>query len=212
MATVFTLAQFPLELIVFPGEKLPLHIFEPRYIDLVKDCQGEHMHFGITPVIDGRLQEIGTRMELIQTSKVYADGRMDIITRALDRYTIKSFYEKTRKTTYGMAEVQKMQDTGVVNQIDQEKIKNLVDEMFGLMRIPKKSGFDLQDDPFVLGHKIGLTTAEEYHLLSLVDIKERQAYILQKLARVIPKVKELDEIRRQIEMNGHFRHIIPPKI
>ena len=212
MTESFKLAQFPLELVVFPGEKLPLHIFEPRYVDLVKDCVKEGQKFGISPVIDGKLGEIGTRMELVKTSKVYDDGRMDIVTRAVDRYAIETFYEKTKETSYGMANVHLLKDDDRLDPVEQQKIKDLVDEMFGLMRIPKKSGFRLTDDPFVLGHKIGLTTEEEFHLLSIINAQERQAYILQKLARVIPKVKELDDIRRQIEMNGHFRHIIPPKL
>jgi len=212
MTKSFKLAQFPLELIVFPGEKLPLHIFEPRYIDLVKDCLRLQQNFGIAPVIEGKLQSVGTIMRLISSSKEYDDGRLDIIAQGSDRYTIETFYEKTKETTYGMADVLLIQDQGSPDPIEQVKIKDLVDEMFGLMRIPKKLAFDIHDDPFILGHKIGLTMEEEFHLLSILDSPGRQAYILQKLARVIPKIKELDQIRRQIEMNGHFRHIIPPKL
>ena len=206
------LAQFPLELVVFPGEDLPLHIFEPRYRDLIQDCVHNNSPFGITPVLNGKLQRVGTVMQLVRISKEYDDGRLDILTRGIETYAVKTFYEKTKGTLYAMASVEMLKEIGDLDSLKQEKIQKLVDEMFALMRIPKKSGFELSDDPFTLGHKIGLTLEEEYELLCIQEMEERQAFMLQKLARVLPKVKELDQIRRQIEMNGHFRHIIPPKL
>ncbi len=203
-----TLAQFPLELVVFPGEVLPLHIFEPRYRDLVRECS----EFGITPVIDGKLQAMGTMVRLDRVSKEYDDGRLDIITMGQSVYAIESFQGKSATTSYGMSTVNYVPDVGALDPVDQQKIKDLITEMFTLMRIPKKATYGDSDDPYLLGHKIGMTMKEEYALLTMRNPKDRQAFILQKLARVIPKVKELDQIRRQIEMNGHFRHIIPPEL
>ena len=208
MANHELLAQFPLELVVFPGETLPLHIFEPRYRDLIRDCP----IFGIAPVIDGKLQKMGTVVEVTKIAQKYDDGRLDVITRGLSVYEIHSFRQKTAETTYGMAEVDHLEDVGSLDPMEQTKIFELISEMFSLMRIPKKASYDSDDDPYTLGHKIGMTIEEEYQLLEIRDLQQRQAFILEKLARVLPKVKELDQIRRQIEMNGHFRNIIPPKI
>ena len=210
--TPIKLAQFPLELVVFPQEKLPLHIFEPRYRELVNQCVADDLSFGITPVIDGKLMQIGTEMRIGKIAKQYADGRMDVVTHAHGTYKLMTFSEKTEETSYGMAKVEAITSTGELDADIQQEIGRLITEMFMLMRIPKRYKFDLEADPYALGHKIGMTLEEEYELLCLSEAPARQKYLLKKLERVIPKVKELDQIRRQIEMNGHFRNVIPPKL
>ena len=74
------LPLFPLKLIAYPGEFLNLHIFEPRYRQLINDIKENHRVFGLGVYID-ELMSFGTEMELIEIAKVYDDGRMDIKTQ-----------------------------------------------------------------------------------------------------------------------------------
>jgi ATP-dependent Lon protease len=55
------LPLFPLNLVVFPHEKLNLHIFEPRYRQLVRDCLEQNLTFGIPPFLDNYPQRAGHR-------------------------------------------------------------------------------------------------------------------------------------------------------
>ena len=71
---------FPLGIVVYPGEKLHLHIFEPRYKQLIKECKELNKPFGIPAVINNRLQEIGTLVEIVDIVQVYENGEMDIRT------------------------------------------------------------------------------------------------------------------------------------
>ena len=90
------LPLFPLQLVVFPGEKLKLHIFEPRYKQLVGECRDEKMTFGLPAFFDGRVAEYGTEMRLLTIFKTYDDGRMDIMTEG-----VAAFLEK-RKASFAV--------------------------------------------------------------------------------------------------------------
>ena len=69
---------FPLALVVYPGEKLNLHIFEPRYRQLISDCVENKKPFGIPAVLKNNLAEMGTLVQVTEISKMYEDGKMDI--------------------------------------------------------------------------------------------------------------------------------------
>src|SRR5678815_3483212 len=71
---------FPLGIVVYPGEKLNLHIFEPRYKQLITECHSQKKPFGIPPVIENRLQDYGSLVELTEVSKIHENGEMDIKT------------------------------------------------------------------------------------------------------------------------------------
>src|SRR3982751_525693 len=65
---------FPLGIVVYPGESVNLHIFEPRYKQLVNECHAEDKPFGIPAIIDNKLNEMGTMDE---------NGEMDIKTQGV---------------------------------------------------------------------------------------------------------------------------------
>lgn len=72
---------FPLSIVVYPGEDLNLHIFEPRYKQLVSECIESKKPFGIPAVINNKMNELGTLVEIIDVSKTYENGELDIKTR-----------------------------------------------------------------------------------------------------------------------------------
>ncbi|HET9823746.1 MAG TPA: LON peptidase substrate-binding domain-containing protein, partial [Chitinophagaceae bacterium] len=61
---------FPLSIVVYPGEDLNLHVFEPRYKQLINECNAQKKQFGIPTVLDKRLQDYGSLVELVEISKV----------------------------------------------------------------------------------------------------------------------------------------------
>lgn len=72
---------FPLGIVVYPGEELNLHIFEPRYRQLINECREQGKPFGIPTVIENRLQDFGSLVEITEIVKVHENGEMDIRTR-----------------------------------------------------------------------------------------------------------------------------------
>ena len=61
---------FPLSIVVFPGEELNLHIFEPRYKQLIGDCFSENRAFGIPSIVKEKLMEFGTLVKIIEIKEV----------------------------------------------------------------------------------------------------------------------------------------------
>ena len=69
--------------VVFPDEVLNLHIFEPRYKQLVNDCYAEAKPFGIPTVLENGVNDMGTLVEITEIVEVYEDGKLDIRTKGL---------------------------------------------------------------------------------------------------------------------------------
>lgn len=71
---------FPLNVVLLPGAELPLHIFEPRYREMVKTCLEERSEFGMLLALPDGVARVGCTAEILEVTKRYADGRMDILT------------------------------------------------------------------------------------------------------------------------------------
>jgi len=69
---------FPLALVVYPGEELNLHIFEPRYKQLIAECFEMKKNFGIPSVINDKMADLGTLVEIKEIVKTEENGEMDI--------------------------------------------------------------------------------------------------------------------------------------
>lgn len=84
------LPLFPLQLVVFPGNSLPLHIFEPRYREMVGNAERDGSEFGIVLAREGGIVNIGCTVRVEQILERYPDGRFDVMTRGERRFEITS--------------------------------------------------------------------------------------------------------------------------
>jgi len=71
---------FPLNVVLLPGADLPLHIFEPRYRKMVRDCLDNKTEFGMLLALVDGVAGTGCTAEILEVVKTYNDGRMDILT------------------------------------------------------------------------------------------------------------------------------------
>jgi Lon protease-like protein len=79
---------FPLELVLLPGVSLPLHIFEPRYKEMISECLEQKKPFGVVRASSDGVADIGCTAEIMSVIKKYDDGRMDILTRGVERFEV----------------------------------------------------------------------------------------------------------------------------
>lgn len=79
---------FPLNVVLFPGEQLPLHIFEPRYRRMVRNCLDNQSPFGMLLALPDGVVRVGCTAEILDVPKRYPDGRMDIITVGRDPFRV----------------------------------------------------------------------------------------------------------------------------
>lgn len=207
------LPLFPLQIVVFPGEDLNLHIFEPRYKELIKDCEEEGITFGIPAYIDKKLMKVGTEVKLTSVEKRYDNGELDIRTKGQRLFTVEEFQAVAPNKLYAGGEVEWLEVEEEEHFLDNEKILDLTRELFQLLNIQKKLPESIQDfSTFDVAHHLGLSLEQEYQLLCLLRAEKRQAFLIDHLERLLPVVKEMENLKKKAQLNGHFKHLKPPHI
>lgn len=206
------LPLFPLELVAFPGQRVNLHVFEPRYKQLIRECEHNKVTFGIPTFIDKEVMPIGTELRLLSVEKRYENGELDIRTLGIGTFKTETFYAVAPGKLYPGADIKRLKNKDDSDLILNERILTKVEELFEVLKIDKK----LPKSPslfriFDIAHYIGLDMKQEYGLLALPTESERQAFVFQHLKQLIPVVKNMEESKRRAQMNGHFREVKPPK-
>ena len=82
------LPLFPLEVVLLPGTPLPLHIFEPRYKEMIGECIANETPFGVIRALEEGIAEVGCTAEIITVTKEYPDGRLDLVVEGKKRFEV----------------------------------------------------------------------------------------------------------------------------
>jgi Lon protease-like protein len=199
------LPLFPLKLVAFPNETINLHIFEPRYKQLINKCWEEKIVFGLPPIIDNQISYTGTSMKIEKIVKKYPNGEMDIVVKGIDRFDILDFIKPDSETLFLRAEtdfIAYQQDSQYFN----EDLYDLIKEFYEII----KEKFEINENAkqslsFYFGHKLGLEITEEFELLQTINEKNRQIILLTHLQSVLPILKRIEKAKIRISMNGHFK-------
>lgn len=201
---------FPLKLVVFPDEKLNLHVFEPRYKQLIKECVAEGKSFGI-PVFDTGIMEFGSEMIVEKVVKTYTNGEMDIVTRCTRVFELITFQEMVQGKLYAGGKV-----TFIKNNKDGEakqwsRLKELATQLVEILRMDHKLNVADLTEEYELVHKLGLSLGQEYDMLQMENQSQRYEFLIRHMELAIPFVKEMERAKERIQLNGHFQHIDPLK-
>ncbi|MFT6055244.1 MAG: Lon protease-like protein [Roseivirga sp.] len=202
------LSFFPLNLVAFPAEKLNLHVFEPRYRQLINECIAEDKAFGI-PVFNNGLLEFGSEMKVEKVVKVYENGEMDVTTRCHRVFELITFKEVVDGKLYSGGMVRYIE-----NALDGEPsqwlhLKALAAELIVVIKMDHKLDVAEMSQEYELAHKLGLSLEQEYDMLQMEKQSQRYDYLINHMERAIPVVREMERAKEKIQMNGHFQHIDP---
>ncbi len=200
---------FPLNAVVYPGEILNLHIFEPRYKELVKECFENKKPFGIPAVINGQVAEYGTLVTIREIAQEYDNGEMDIITNGTIVFRILEIIKKIPDKLYSGAIVNYPENAEVYHrkELMQVVIKALR-ELHRILNISKDFRKpDEELNAYDLAHHAGLSIEEEYEMLALFREEQRQEYLKRHLGKVLPVVVEMEVLKGRIMLNGHFKNL-----
>ncbi|MFN0274283.1 MAG: LON peptidase substrate-binding domain-containing protein [Chitinophagales bacterium] len=203
---------FPLGLVAFPGEKINLHIFEPRYKQLIKECLDDTKTFAIPVVDKNEILEYGTEMRVNAIVKTYEEGEMDINVEGLQVIRVLEVVKEIPEKLYSGAVVSVVENIEDQHSKTRHELEKLALELFRLLDIKEdvvKEGFTFQS--FKLAHYVGFNLLEEFELLRHPRETSRQKLIIEHIKRVLPSVKQVAEIRDKAKLNGHFRMINPPE-
>ena len=199
---------FPLEIVVYPGEKLNLHIFEERYKQLVSECYKDKKPFGIPPVLKNKISETGTLVEIAEIVKQYDDGRMDITTRGVSIFRILEVIDSIPAKLYSGAIVKHLpaDESGSSRQV--QRVITAVRELHRLLHVKKElTKPDEELKSYDIAHDAGLSIEEEYELLNLLREDQRMEYLRRHLKKIIPVVAGIENLKKKIQLNGHFKEL-----
>lgn len=199
---------FPLEIVVYPGEDLNLHIFEPRYRQLIADCFQIKKPFGIPTVLNNKMSEMGTLVQIKEISNTYDDGKMDIRTEGLQTFKILEIVKDLPDKLYSGAIV-------TYPKVSLKGSAPLMKKVLqGIRAIHKSLGvtkdFKKPDEALLsydVAHHAGLSLQDEYYLLELDQELHRQEFLKRHLVKVLPVIEEMDILKNKIQLNGHFKNI-----
>lgn len=200
---------FPLDIVVYPDEPLNLHIFEPKYKQLIKECIEQQKPFGIPVVLNKKVQEYGTLVEVKELVNETETGEMDIRTRGVSVFRILERVRFVPDKLYSGAIVN--HPDNILDQGDSSLSKLILDEvrrLYELLNVEEKfPNGENKVLSYTIAHYIGLTREQEYELLHIFKEIQRLEYIRRHLNDIIPVIKELEQVKARIKMNGHFRDL-----
>jgi len=206
-------ASFPLNLVCFPGEKQNLHIFEPRYRDLIKDCRENNISFIIVPVIKGKPHYLGTEMKLLKVEKEYPDGKYDVTVKAINLLKVHDLRKNFREKAYPSIKGIKLSWDIKTDFELQKEVHALVQELYQILSIENAPIPSVEKMAcFRIVHKLGLTLEQELTLLELPTEIQRLQYLIIHLKQFIPTVRQAENLKIIAALNGHYKNINPEKL
>lgn len=172
---------FPLDLVVFPGQEVQLHIFESRYQKLVEDCWHNKATFGVQPVIEDRVQSTGTEVEITRIDNRYAGGKMDITVKGKRIYKLLNYRESIHKESYANGVIGFLSNKAGHNPKTQERLMTCLrkfDQLLSQSHQRIQRSFSNLITNYELVNKVGLSLKKQYLLLANPSENERKKMLL----------------------------------
>ncbi|MFN3840647.1 MAG: LON peptidase substrate-binding domain-containing protein [Cyclobacteriaceae bacterium] len=170
-----TIPMFPLAILPLPGELVPLHIFEPRYKQLLQDAENSDITFGIFFNHTLNEEKIGSLMKLESVIKRYPGGESDIIVKCVDIFNMETLFRTFRSKMYPGGDVYFWRVD--LNELAGGKLSEIFREYLSQRKITRHQGFFSIYD---VANELGLDISERYRFLS-GDDQERERFLIQKV-------------------------------
>jgi Lon protease-like protein len=196
------LGLFPLNLVLLPGEQAPLHIFEPRYRELIGECLEKGREFGLVLADDDGMREIGTRAGVIEVLDRFPDGRLNVVVEGRDRIRLLEITEGRSFTTAAVTEVE--DDAG--ESPSDEEVEECLAAYERVLSAAEAEleELDLSADSiaYQIAARVDLGTEVKQGLLELRSERERVVRLAPMLNRAADVVEREREIRERASGNG----------
>ncbi|MFD2585826.1 LON peptidase substrate-binding domain-containing protein [Croceitalea marina] len=202
------LPLFPLQSVFFPGETVPLHIFEDRYKQLINDCRAEAMTFGIPVYINDKL-EYGVEVQLVEVVTTYEGGEMDVTCVARQVFKVLTFDNEMDGKPYAGGTVEFLESHYDADEDLRQEVLGKIEELYDLMAVQLPQIAIDKFNSYAFAHKMGLSFEQEYELLQLTNETKRLNYIREHLDTTITVLNQINRTKAVIEMNGHFKNFDP---
>lgn len=192
---------FPLELVLLPTERVPLHIFEPRYKELIGECLEREREFGIVLEDSEGRREVGTRAGIVEVLQLFDDGRMNIVVEGRERFRVVAL---TGGRSFLTADVEPLDDTD-----DPASEKDVARALAAFQRLVETAKADVDEpDPgspqlsFELAARVELGVDVKQELLEQRSERERLRRVVELLDRATEAIALERDVRERASGNG----------
>jgi ATP-dependent Lon protease len=198
------LPLFPLGIVLYPDEPVPLHIFEPRYREMVRVCMDEDLPFGIVHVTETALADVGCTARIRRVLTRYDDGRLDIVAQGEQRFRI---VEVHRDRPYLTAEVEPY-GPGRLEPVDASARERVITQHMKLLEMAGETIRPAVYErarwvSFVVARNAGLEVEQKQALLEMPTENERVAFLIKHFRRMLRRVARAQRLRRLAQGDGH---------
>jgi Lon protease-like protein len=194
---------FPLNVVLFPGTRLPLHIFEERYKLMIGRCIQQQAPFGVILAVSDGIATIGCTAQILQVAKTYDDGRMDIITTGQSAYRVQ---ELLSDQPYLEADVEMLDDDLRPGpEAETKQLRALFEKCYRLLH---NSAPEVEEDADVpLSYQIAAELPLELEIRQAVletrVEADRRTLLIERLAQALPQLERIQAARSKVSGNGH---------
>jgi Lon protease-like protein len=196
------LGLFPLPIVLVPTERIPLHIFEPRYRELIEECVENETEFGfVLATGDGAVHEIGTRASVLEVLEVLEDGRMNVVVAGVERFRLLEL-TSGRSFTTGLVEPV-VDDDDPPTEADVERAL----EVFGELAEASESEVDFPEPDipqldFELAARVDFAVDSKQELLAMTSPRLRMRRLASLLESALEAVQLEQTMRERASQNG----------
>jgi len=195
---------FPLNVVLLPGAELPLHIFEPRYRQMVKECLQEKSEFGMLLSLPNGVARVGCTAEVLEVVKRFEDGRMDILTVGRAPFRVVELFTQN-PLLEGHVDYLEDRDSRLNPGIQRELVE-LFEACHTLIfdDYPKNlEGASPDDLSFLVAGTLPMELLWKQQILELRNEAERQERLVAYLREWAPHLQKSDALRQRAGGNGH---------
>jgi len=199
---VALLPLFPLNVVLLPGTPLPLHIFEPRYKEMIGECRANDAPFGVIRATDEGIADIGCTAEIVTVTKEYSDGRLDLIAEGRKRFEV---LEVNAERSFLRAEVLLVPDEpGVPAPEQSAQAIELHRQILSLAgAVQDLSDADQSALSFHLAGSLPLDLDFKQKLLAMRLESERIETVAKYFETILPNLQRAARAREKAGGNGH---------
>ena len=197
---------FPLQLVVFPGSKYPLHIFESRYQTLIRESIKKNTGFGIVLKFNYRISDVCTYVKVSKVLKRYITGESDIVVEGIRRYLINNI--QIHPVGYSVADAESYDDEEESADHNLEiQLTILFEELLARLdyKLPEEFWSNLKDSSkksFKIAEKAGLSLLQQQELLILRNENSRLKFLIGHFNNLEKKYTSEETLKNIIMQDG----------
>ena len=196
------LPLFPLDVVLFPGTPLPLHIFEPRYKEMIGECLNQKQLFGVIRAQESSLADVGCTAEILAVTKTYEDGRMDIVAQGRQRFEL---LEVNQERPFLRGEILYVEDEPEKPTAEERARAIELHRQILALASAQQDIPEVEDSPlsYQLAGSLPLDLDFKQNLLGLRSEARRIQIVIEYFEGILPNLRRAVQIRHKAGGNGH---------